>query len=229
MKHLHIKLVFPYNWYQYRKVKIYDDKDELITHLNHCEQKSINISSSTEFVILKLDYFKSKIKLPKENDNIYLISYLDFRDSFPIKYFDLFKRKCLTGKLVDKKSFDKFNLDFYEKAVKQMKKSKPNLPNLLLGTLISLALIFFGTTQQQNKDDNALVIFIGVASLVSLLLIYKQRKKLLSYDYKSRVIATGIAFLLAIFFLNGLDFYLLTIILIFSLVFLYFAIRKVEV
>ncbi len=229
MRRLHIKLAFPYNWYNYRKIKVYDNEGYLISKIGNCEQKIIDISMKSEYVILKMDYFKSKIKLPQDKDDIYLISYLDFRDSFPVKYFDLFKRKCLTGRIVNNESFEDFNLDFYENASKQMKKSKPNLPNLLLGTLISLALIFFGTLQQQNKDDNALVIFIGVASLASLLLIYKQRKKLLNYDYKSRVIATGIAFLLAIFLLKGLNFYLLSIILIFSLVFLYFALKKVEV
>lgn len=222
---LHIKLAFPYNWYQLRKVGVYDDKGHRLIRIGHCGQESLVIPNDTVHLVLKLDYFKSEIPVPKSNGDIFMIVYLDFRDSFPVKYFDVLRRRCLTGKFVDKDTFERFNLDFYTKAKKRMQKSKPDVPNLLLGALISLVLIFYPSFQQ-NSNYTEIILFIGVVSLISLFMIYIQREKLLLYDYKSRVIATGVAFLMATFLLQGAPFYITGTLLVFSITFLLSAVKK---
>lgn len=221
MKYLHIKLAFPYNWYQYRKVKLYDDNRNLITRIVNCEEKIITINDDIKEVTIKLDFFKSKIKLPNDHDeNIYLILYLDFRDSFFTKYIDTLKRECLTGKIVSKEKFTDFNLDFYSIAKNKVKEINPNIKHLLLGSLISISLIFTGF-KNVNDEYNQLVIFIGISSIVSIIIIYLQ-KQLKYYDYKSRMISTGIAFFLATALLNNsIAFYFSLTLIVLSLLFVY--------
>ena len=225
MQSLNIKLIFPYNWYQARMVKVYNEKGELITKVGYCEQQSVNIPENTESIILKLDYFKSEITIPKNEKELYLIIYLDFRDSFPVKYFDVLKRKSLTGVLVDKERFENFNLDFYEKAKNGMRKANPDVPNLYLGALISVFLIFSAIYQPSNNSTD-IVIFIGLVSLISLFMIFLQKGKIMVFDYKSRMIATGLAFLLGTL-LQPFIFYITGTLLIFSLVFLFNSIKRV--
>ncbi|MDR6967206.1 hypothetical protein J2X31_001213 [Flavobacterium arsenatis] len=66
MKQLNLKLVFPYNWYHFRKVKVYDDKGKLLSKIMHCENQSLFIDSNTKSITVKLDFLKSEIILPQE-------------------------------------------------------------------------------------------------------------------------------------------------------------------
>ncbi|MFD1284293.1 hypothetical protein ACFQ3R_05215 [Mesonia ostreae] len=221
MKYLNIKLAFPYNWYQYRRVKLYDNNRKLITRIINLEEKVITINDDVKEVTIKLDFFKSKIKLPTTSDeNVYLILYLNFRDSFFTKYIDTLKRECLTGKFVSKEEFNDFNLDFYSIAKDKARKVNPNIKHLLLGSLISSILIITGFKDFSNGYYQ-LAIFIGIFSLVSMIIIYLQ-KQLMYYDYKSRMISTGLAFILATALLNNhIAFYFSCILIVLSLFFVY--------
>jgi hypothetical protein len=50
-------------------------------------------------------------------------------------------------------------------------------------------------------------------------MIFNEKEKLQAFDYRSRMIATGLAFLLGTFFLNS-PYYVILVFLIFSTVFL---------
>lgn len=216
MKELNLRLVFPYNWYHYRKVKVYDNNGNLITKIMHCEEQSVLIEEKTEYLVVRLDYFKTKINVPKE-EKLNLTLFLNFRDSFPIKYFDVLKRNCLTGKFVTTEEFQNFDVSFYNTSKNWIQKAKIDKPNLILGILISIGLIVMSIVEQANEYGD-LVCLIGLISLISLIMIYNEKKQLLLFDYKSRMIATSIAFLLGILFMNS-SFPINFVFLVFSFVF----------
>ncbi|MFT7351998.1 MAG: hypothetical protein ACI9XR_001762 [Flavobacterium sp.] len=224
MKTLNIKLIFPYNWYHFRFVKVYSDKGILLTKISHCDNQQIYLDADVEFLVLKLDFFRSEFKIPKNDNEIYVNIFLNFQDTFPKKYFDVLKRQCLTGKVVDKIEFDKFDLGFYNTKKIWLLKSNIDKPNLILGLLISIGLIILSIVEQKNEFQD-LIFFISVVSFISLLMIVLEKEKLLLYDYNSRMSATGFAFILATFFLNSSQ-SLVIILLIFSFLFL---IRNVRI
>lgn len=227
MRKLNIKLIFPYNWYHFRNVKIFNDNGDLITKISHCEHQNILIDNNTQFIILRLDFFKSVLKIPDGNDELFMSIFLNFRDTFPIKYFDVLKRKCLTGKFLDKKEFDKFNLDFYKTDKKWILKPNIDKSNLILGLLISISLLVTSVFEQDNEYQD-LIFFLSLISLISLFMIITEKNKLLAFDYKSRMIATGFAFILGTFFLNS-PIYIILVIFILSSLFLLKSFRKLEI
>jgi len=227
MRKLNIKLIFPYNWYHFRNVKIFNDNGDLITKISHCEHQNILIDNNTQFIILRLDFFKSVLKIPDVNDELFMSIFLNFRDTFPVKYFDVLKRKCLTGKFLDKKEFDKFNLDFYKTDKKWILKPNIDKSNLNLGLLISISLLVTSVFEQDNEYQD-LVFFLSLISLISLFMIITEKHKLLAFDYKSRMIATGFAFILGTFFLNS-PIYIILVMFILSSLFLLKSFRKLEI
>jgi hypothetical protein len=227
MRKLNIKLIFPYNWYHYRNVKVFNDKGDLITKISHCENQNILIDNNSQFITFRLDFFKSVLKIPDGNDELFLSLFLNFRDTFPIKYFDVLKRKCLTGKFLDKEEFDKFNLDFYKTDKKWILKPNIDKSNLILGLLISISLFVTSVIEQDNEYQD-LIFFISLMSLISLIMIITEKNKLLAFDYKSRMIATGFAFILGTFFLNS-PIYIILVMFIFSSLFLLKSFRKLEI
>jgi hypothetical protein len=94
---------------------------------------------------------------------------------------------------------------------------------LILGLFISIAL-FIVSIFEKNNEDQDLVFFISLFSLISLIMIYTNKKNILEYDYKSRMIATGFAFILATFFLNSAFFITMSMLTI-SFLFLLKSIR----
>jgi hypothetical protein len=223
MRNLNIKIIFPYNWYHFRNVKIYNSNGDLISKIAHCENKCLLIEDSSKSIILKLDFFKSLIDIPENNDELYFIIYLNFTDTFPKKYFDILKRNCLSGKFVQKNEFDNFNFNFYDTEKRWILKSNLDKTNLILGLFISIAL-FIVSIFEKNNEDQDLVFFISLFSLISLIMIYTNKKNILEYDYKSRMIATGFAFILATFFLNSAFFITMSMLTI-SFLFLLKSIR----
>lgn len=226
-KILNIKLVFPYNWGQFRNVGIYADNGKLITKIRHCDNLKILIDAEVKNVIIKLDIFRSVIEIPSNQGVLYLTVFMDFRDYFPFIYIDTLKRKCLTGKFVDAEEFEKFNLCFYKNSQKWIQKSKIDQPNLRLGLLISASLLIVSIVEQQNEYQD-LLFFISLVSLISLLMIFNEKEKLQFFDYKSRMIATGLAFLLGTLFLNS-PFYVPLLFGIFSAVFLFKSLIEIKV
>jgi transcriptional regulator with XRE-family HTH domain len=225
-KVLNIKLVFPYNWGQIRNVGIYGDNGILINKIRHCDNLKIPIDADVKQVVIKLDIFRSVIEIPVNENVLYLTVFMNFRDYFPFIYIDTLKRKCLTGKFVTVQEFEKFNLCFYQNAQKWILKSNIDKPNLRLGLLISICLLIVSVIEQKNEYQD-LLFFIGLVSLISLLMIFNEKEKLQAFDYKSRMIATGLAFLLGTFFLNS-PYYIILVFLIFSSVFLLKSISEIK-
>ena len=225
MKKLNIKLIFPYNWYHFRNVKVYDDKKNLVTKISHCEHQNLIVDGNSKSLTLKLDFFKSSIPIPEDCDELHLAIFLNFRDRFPDKYFDVLKRRCLTGKLLTKDEFKNFDLSFYNTHHKWILKSQLDHHNLILGLLISGCLLVLSILEQKNEFQD-LIFFISLSSLTSIIMIFAKKNKLLLFDYRSRMIATGFAFFLGTLFLNS-PFYIVSLLLIFSSLFLLKSFRKI--
>lgn len=92
--------------------------------------------------------------------------------------------------------------------------------------MISAGLLVISIIEQENQYQD-LLFFISLVSFISLLMIVNEKEKLLALDYKSRMIATGVAFLVASMFLNS-TFYIVLIFLLFSSVLLLKSIRELE-
>lgn len=223
---LHIKMVLPYNWGHFRSIGIYADNRKLITKIKHCDNLEIRIDDEVKKVIIKLDIFRSVIEIPTNEAVLYLTVFMNFRDYFPFIYIDTLKRKCLTGKFVTAQEFEQFDLSFYQNAKNYILISKINRPNLRLGLFISAGLLIVSLVEQENEFQD-LLFFIGLVSLISLLMIFNEKEKLQVFDYKSRMIATGLALLLATFFLNS-PFYIVMVFLLFSAVFLLKSIGEIK-
>ena len=215
---LNIKLLLPYNWGHFRKIGIYGNNGKLITKIMHGETLELAIDPSIKKVIVKLDIFRSEIVIPSNHKNLFLMLYMNFRDYFPFQYIDTLKRKCLTGKIVTAEEFEQFDLSFYQMSKEWILKSKIDKPNLILGLALSAALVVLSIVEQQNEYQD-LLFFISLVSFISLLMIVNEKEKLVAFDYKSRMIATGIAFLLASLLLIS-AFYIVLVFLLFSTVFL---------
>lgn len=201
MKKLNIKLLLPYNWGHLRKIKVYDDKGQLLTKIMHGEEPEINAPDDIKEVVVRLDLYKSVIKVPQDKD-LYLILFMDFRDRFPHKYIDTLKRKCLTGEFVTEEEFEDFNIKFYTKSFKWIKKADTDKSTVFSGFIIAAGLVAASVIQQENPYQD-IVFFIGFSSIFSLLMIHIEKDKILLYDYKMRLIATGAAFILGSLFLQS--------------------------
>ncbi len=223
---LYIKLLLPYNWGHFRRIGIYGEDKKLITKISHGESLEVTLALNVKYVIIKLDIFRSEIKIPTDENVLFLKVYMNFRDYFPFQYIDTLKRKCLTGSFVSAKEFEQFDLSFYQNAQKWILISKINRPNLRLGLLLSAGLIVISIVEQENEYQE-LLLLISLVSFISLLMIFNEKEKLQVFDYKSRMIATGIAFLLASLFLNS-PFYIVLVFLLFSMVFLLKSIAEIK-
>ena len=226
VKILNIKLVLPYNWGHFRRIGIYADDGKLITKIMHGETLAVEIDKNVQKIIIKLDIFRSEIYAPVNEKILFLSVYMNFRDYFPFQYIDTLKRKCLTGKFVSETEFEQFDWSFYENAQQWVLISKINRPNLRLGLFLSLSLLIVSIIEQKNEFQE-LLFLVSLVSFISLLMIFNEKEKLQVFDYKSRMIATGIAFLLASLFLNS-PFYIVFVFLMLSMVFLLKSLRTDE-
>lgn len=223
---LNVKLLLPYNWGHFRKIGIYGNDSKLISKIKHGQTLELTIDSNIKKVIVKLDIFRSEIAIPANDKILFLNLYMNFRDYFPFQYIDTLKRKCLTGKFVTASEYEQFDLSFYQMSKEWILKSKIDKPNLRLGLMLSVGLIVFSIVEQENEYQD-LLFFISLVSFISLLMIVNEKEKLLAFDYKSRMISTGVAFLVASSFLSS-PFYIALIFLLFSGVFLLKSIREIK-
>jgi hypothetical protein len=97
---------------------------------------------------------------------------------------------------------------------------------LRLGLILSAGLIVFSIVEQENEYQE-LLFFISLVSFISLLMVVNERDKILAFDYKSRMVATGTAFLLASLLLSS-PFYIVLVFLLFSFVFLLQSLREID-
>jgi hypothetical protein len=201
MKQMEIKLLLPYNWAHARRIRVSDDAGNLLVKIAHNEHLLVQVDDNCKHVVIKLDFYKSVIAVPDNTEKLFLGLYMDFRDHFPHKYIDTFKRKCLTGHFMTAETFDNFDLSFYENAREYLPTINYDNASVFLGLLISAGLVITSVVQQENPYQD-LLFFIGVSSLISLLMVRAEKGKILLYDYKSRLVATALAFVLAFIFIT---------------------------
>lgn len=218
MKELNLKLVLPYNWWHARNIKVYDEDKNLLTKIRHGEFKQLEIPDSVTKIIVKVDLLSSEIELPMEVARCYVILYLDFRDRFFLRYVDIFKRKCLTGRIVERKEFEYFWVDFYAKSSRLIKPAALNMPNLILGMILSFVITVLSVVEQENPYKE-LLFLIGLGSLISLIMVWVEQGQIQQFDYRLRTIATGCAFFVAICFMQA-GFAIKFLLSVFSFIFL---------
>lgn len=201
MRNLEIKLLLPYNWYHARRIKIYDDNNNLLVKIAHGEHLAVPLHESCKTITICIDYFKSVIAVPENETNIFLAVYMNFRDTLLHKYIDTLKRNCLTGHFMPAGEFDSFGLSFYKNAINYLPESKYDKPSVVLGMAIAAGLVIAAVVQQDNPYQD-LLFFIGIASIISFIILQAEKGKVKVFDYKSRIIATALSFVLAFFFLS---------------------------
>ncbi|MXN90996.1 hypothetical protein GR160_07120 [Flavobacterium sp. Sd200] len=200
MKTVHIKLLLPYNWWHLRSLKITDGNNQLLTKVKHGGEYSVVLDECTEKLFIKIDHVRSQVDIPADQDTLHLILFLDFRDDWFHKYIDVLKRNCIKGRFTTADDFNSFDSSFYKKTNNWLSVNKINKPLLNFGLAISAALIVTSVMQQNNPYQD-LLFFIGTCSTISLLFTISQKNNMPVFDYKSRIIATALLFVLAYFFI----------------------------
>ena len=188
-------------WGHVRRIRIYDDNRNLLVRIKHGEHVLVKVADDCRFVVIRLDFYRSKIEVPQNQDELFLGVYMDFRDYFPYKYLDTLKPKCLTGRFMDAEEFDNYSLDIYNQSANFLPVNKFDRQAVFTGLAISGGLIVASVAQQENPDQD-LVFFIGVSSFISLLILNAAKQTIQKFDYKSRLVATAVAFVLAFLFLQ---------------------------
>lgn len=197
MKELNLKLILPYNWAHARNIKVYDGNKKLLTKIRHGEFKQVQVPDTVSKLVVKLDFHRAEIELPIALDTCYVILYFDFRDTFFMKYIDSLKKKLLAGRVVEKREFEYFWVDFYTQSSHLIKPAVLNKPNLILGMILSSVITVLSVVEQENPYKE-LLFLMGVGSLLSLVMIWEQKGQIQVFDYRTRITATGCAFFLAI-------------------------------
>ena len=219
MKKIHIKIHFPYNLWNGRKIKFYEDGNIVGSLISETED-SISIKEQTSSLTVKVDIYGSKIDIPINENDSYLIVYKKLTNGGFLRHqFDSLNFKSLKGKIVSKEEYDNFNSSFYTKNQKWLKSSKINKSNLYIGLLIGSITLLYSIFKETQWQD--ILFLLGGSTIVSMLILLFEKGKIIWGDYKIRVFTTLISFFFTFIFIPKVD-YSLKIIVV-TLAFLFYA------
>ena len=222
MKTINLIFYFPYNWYQYRSVKI-RNKSKKISKIKYAVETTLKLSNKIKSLTFSIDFYKEKIDLNCIEDSSYSVVYFDIKNVLGI----------INPKILKVKSFKTFKernefcnslyLNFDNVAAI---KKKSNL-NLMLGIVISTLLILtpfypdsMPIVREIGSENVNLPFILGIGGFVSYLLIFFNKNISFS-NYKSRIYVSIFGFALSLLYINSR-----TLIIVISLLTLALLIRN---
>ena len=196
-----IKCVFPKNYYLLRKVNV-KISNKTIAHIGHNEVIELDVFEKD--IKFKLDYHKTKIKVPDSKTEKYLILYFNFRNYFPFSVTDIMFKNSLCAKFVDESEFNNFNESFYKEHPSElMTFNNTAIYTILIGTLISCQFLLVPFLNLHNSNSiNNFSFIIGIASLLGFISIIVNKKNITKKQYNIRILAFGIASILLLIYIN---------------------------
>lgn len=212
MKTITTSFYFPNDLYKLRSLKVRVDK-EVIGKVKYAEERSFEVPKNTEQLVFNIGFHKTVLDLNKVKDKDFALIYFELKNSLDIYKFNILRVKHFHT-IEERNAFcNTLYVDFGKSKV-----IKPsNKTVILLGCVISaiLALSSFYPDSSANGGFN-LTFFMGIGSLVSMLILNSEKNIRLK-DYKTRITATLLIFVLSLFFIHSNT--MIAIIAILSLVF----------
>lgn len=215
MRNITTSFYFPNDLYKLRSLKVRADK-EVLGKIKYAEERSFEIPKNTEQVSFSIGFHKTILNLDSVKDKDYTLIYFELRNSLDIYKFNILRVKSFHT-IEERNTFcNTLYVDFgNSKTVKPSNKTV-----ILLGCVISviLALSSFYPESSSNIVNGGfnLTFFMGIGSLVSLLILNTEKSIRLK-DYKTRITATLLVFVLGLFYIQSNT--MIAIVAILSIVF----------
>lgn len=184
MRKVHIKLDLPYNWYAIRKYGLYFDrlpKQLIMTGQN----RSFEVDNDEQALKIKMDLFKSKIVIPEGDQDVYMTITMKGENASEWVW-NSFKRSGLGLEIVSKPEFDSFD-KHYSQTIKPIKELDQPSFTLTAGVIAYLMYALF-STNAINEGYSQLIWGTFILGATTLLILWKDRKKVSVLTYKSRMI-----------------------------------------
>lgn len=219
MKNVHIKIHFPYNLWNGRKIKFYEDRNMIGSIISETEG-TIIVKDDTTRLSVSVDIYGSKIDLPKDEEDIYLITYKKLSDGgFLIHQFDSLNFRSLKGKVVSKKEYDEFDSSFYANNQRWLDPRKLNRSHLYIALMIGIITLLYSIFRQTEYKD--LLFLLGGGTTVSMIIILLEKEKYIFGDYRLRIFTTFFSIIFTILIIPNTDYALKIIIA--TMTFLFYA------
>ncbi|SFN69016.1 hypothetical protein SAMN05421741_10941 [Paenimyroides ummariense] len=223
---LNVKISFVNGWFSYRNIKIFTD-DNFCTSINANGNHSIEIPDDTKEILFQLGAiypYKTAVSLTSIDYNegkVFVGLSLNHRGML-LSLYDSLKSNYLQSKMLSIEEYLVFDKNINQKDLIILK----NLKSSLLLFLISLIILIFSVVQQ-NNDLAPFAFLIGLTSLITSLVYYNE-KTVERNTYKVRIISSVMLFVLSIYFLDNSYLFLHWIILIFTILLVFFFIENLR-
>ena len=223
---LNIKTRFIYGWFSLRSIKLYVD-DVLFTKFLAQGTSIIEIPEDAQkltFVLGKVYPYKTNMYVTKEDrkrKEIFMGLHLDHRNLLFFLY-DSLRTDYLRSVKLTIQEYASFENDIYQQEFITLKDNKTSIISLL----VSLVILLFSAVQQENELA-PFAFLIGISSLITSMVYYKE-KKVERNTYKIRIISSVMLFVLSVYFLDNSYLFLHWIILIFTVLLVFFFIENLR-
>lgn len=223
---LNVKVSFVNGWFFYRTIKVFTD-NVFCTGINANGSHSIEIPNETKEILFQLGTiypYKTAVSLTSIDYNegkMFVGLSLNHRGML-LSLYDSLKTNYLQSKMLSIEEYLVFDKNVNQKDLIILKNSKSSLLMLILSLII---LVF--SVVQQNNDLAPFAFLIGLSSLV-ISLVYYNEKTVERNTYKVRIISSVMLFVLSIYFLYNSYLFLHWIILIFTILLVFFFIENLR-
>lgn len=223
---LNAKASFIYGWFSFRNICIYTD-NVLCTCISGTGKHIIEIPKNTKvirFELGKINPYKTSVSLTKEDyesGNIFVGLSLNHR-GLALALYDSLKSDYLKSTKLSPYNYKLFGENIDQEELIELKNSKTSTLMLVISVII---LVF--SVVQQNNDLSPFAFLIGLSSLITSLVYFKE-KKVVKNNYMVRIIASVTLFILAVFFLENSYMFLNYIILLFTVLLVLFFIENLK-
>lgn len=185
---IHIKLRLPYNMEPMRKYGLYFDRlPKQLIMAGQC--RKFEIGEEEQTLMVKLDYFKSKVLIPAGNGDVYVTIAMK-GDTVMGWFLHSFTRRALLPKVVSKEEFDAFD-HYYDNFGNAQPLKRIDSVSFILSLGVMAYLLYATFTGDPTDDIASLVWATAVIGVTTLLILWKDRKKLSVFTYKSRMFLFG--------------------------------------
>ncbi|MDI3527521.1 MAG: hypothetical protein PWR03_1704 [Tenuifilum sp.] len=190
---VNIKCIFPFNYFLFRQVSIYVNNSK-VNSIGNTEEKEIYVPNDS-IITFKLDLYRHTINVSSEKDKINILIYFKFRNYFPFSYLDFFRRKALQSKELPDNEFESAFETTYNESNKEMA-TMDNTSNFMALGLSMLCL--YSSVFEINNDSwkSELSFLVSIVSIISIIILHVDRKKLFQYSYTVRIITIAISLLI---------------------------------
>lgn len=223
---LNVKVSFVNGWFSYRTIKVFTDNVFCIS-INANGNHSIEIPNDTKEILFQLGTiypYKTAVSLTSTDYNegkVFVGLSLNYRGML-LSLFDSLKTNYLQSRKLSIEEYQLFDKNINQKDLIVLK----NLKSSLLLFLISLIILVFSVVQQ-NNDLAPFAFLIGLSSLITSLVYYNE-KTVERNTYKVRIISSVMLFVLSIYFLDNSYLFLHWIILVFTILLVFFFIENLR-